>query len=164
MLVRVAFDCSSLAIKRSKPREQMLFRLLWSEWRDSNSRHPGPKQSDNLFSNIFSLRLEVFTPKDRAFRNSPSHCFRVFEFCLWSNMWSSPGSVAEPGLELLCKEMLNFDNLRHADFPKGSLNGTIGWFGIPVQYIMVHVENLIPRCNDLLFSLIAIICVKVIPF
>ena len=21
----------------------MLFRLLWSEWRDSNSRHPGPK-------------------------------------------------------------------------------------------------------------------------
>ena len=26
---------------------------LWSEWRDSNSRHPGPKELMELFSNLF---------------------------------------------------------------------------------------------------------------
>ena len=31
----------------------MLFWFLWSEWGDSNSRHLDPKQSDNLFSNLF---------------------------------------------------------------------------------------------------------------
>ena len=40
-----AIDGSSLVIKSKKERGRALrfLFLFWSEWRDSNSRHPGPK-------------------------------------------------------------------------------------------------------------------------
>ena len=34
-----------------------------SEWRDSNSRHPGPKEPVELFSNIFCFFLLLFVPE-----------------------------------------------------------------------------------------------------
>ena len=34
---------------------------LWSEWRDSNSRHPGPKEFMELFSNLFCSFLVLST-------------------------------------------------------------------------------------------------------
>lgn len=40
---------------------------LWSEWRDSNSRHPGPKQLTELFSNIFRSFLAPFIPEKLLF-------------------------------------------------------------------------------------------------
>ena len=35
------------------PEIALQFQGFWSEWGDSNSRHLEPKQSDNLFSNLF---------------------------------------------------------------------------------------------------------------
>lgn len=64
---------------------------------------------------------------------------------------------------LLRKKMLNFDNLRHTDFPKCSLKGTLNWFGIPVLRIVVRMENLISGCNDLIFQQIVVIGVRIVP-
>ena len=41
---------------------------FWSEWRDSNSRHPGPKKLWELFSNIFRSFLAPFIPEKLLFR------------------------------------------------------------------------------------------------
>ena len=43
------------------------FLLIWSEWRDSNSRHPGPKKLWELFSNIFRSFLAPFIPEKMLF-------------------------------------------------------------------------------------------------
>ena len=57
-------------LKREKAKEQMLFCLFWSEWRDSNSRHPAPKagalpaalhpDTENV---LYTKRMEKATEK-----------------------------------------------------------------------------------------------------
>ena len=37
--------------------------ISWSKWRDSNSRHPGPKELLELFSNIFRALSAPFSPE-----------------------------------------------------------------------------------------------------
>ena len=89
----VALNCSSHAPYKAKiqvPQKQNLD--FWSEWRDSNSRHPGPKELMELFSNLFCSFLVLSAPKNCAFRTSYLHCFHAFQSCLWSNMWSKTAS------------------------------------------------------------------------
>ena len=59
----------------------MLFRLLWSEWRDSNSRHPGPKKLWELFYNIFRSFLAPFISEKLLFKTLVSTV----------SMYSKPG-------------------------------------------------------------------------
>ena len=59
----------------------MLFRLLWSEWRDSNSRHPGPKKLWELSSNNFHSFLAPFIPEKLLFETLVSAV----------SMYSKPG-------------------------------------------------------------------------
>ena len=40
---------------------------FWSKWRDSNSRHPAPKELLELFSNIFRSFLVPFIPEKLLF-------------------------------------------------------------------------------------------------
>ena len=35
--------------------------LIWSEWRDSNSRHPGPKVPSKLIHSLFGISEQVFS-------------------------------------------------------------------------------------------------------
>ena len=42
--------------------------ISWSKWRDSNSRHPAPKELVELFSNIFVFFLAPFIPEKLLFR------------------------------------------------------------------------------------------------
>ena len=49
----------------------------WSEWRDSNSRHPGPKELYELFSNLFCSFLLLSAPNTVLFepdRSTVSTC------------------------------------------------------------------------------------------
>ena len=41
---------------------------FWSKWRDSNSRHPAPKELEELFSNLFGFILAPFIPEKLLFR------------------------------------------------------------------------------------------------
>ena len=59
----------------------MLFRLLWSEWRDSNSRHPGPKYLVELFPKIFRSFLAPLIPEMLLFKTLVSTV----------SMYSKPG-------------------------------------------------------------------------
>ena len=87
----VALKSSNLVSRGAKDQNpQRGILVFWSEWRDSNSRHPGPKELMELFSDLFSSLLVLSTPKHRAFRTCPLHCFHVFRTCLWSKMWSKP--------------------------------------------------------------------------
>ena len=53
---------------------------LWSEWRDSNSRHPGPKELMDLFSNLFCSFLVLsaqITMLSGTLRSAVSTCSRA---------------------------------------------------------------------------------------
>ena len=56
----------SLRIKNKRWQKPSL--IFWSEWRDSNSRHPAPKKLWELFSNIFRSFLAPFIPEKLLFR------------------------------------------------------------------------------------------------
>ena len=64
----------------------------WSEWRDSNSRHPGPKGRRNIFSDSFRPIPMLSAPMSRALRTSCLHRFQVLRTGLWSDMWSNTAS------------------------------------------------------------------------
>ena len=53
----------------------------WSEWRDSNSRHPAPKYLVELFSNIFCSFLAPLIPEMLLFKTLVSTV----------SMYSKPG-------------------------------------------------------------------------
>ena len=57
----------SLPQTKIKGRQKPPF-YFWSEWRDSNSRHPAPKELLELFSNIFRSFLVPFIPEKILFR------------------------------------------------------------------------------------------------
>ncbi len=61
----------------------------WSEWRDSNSRHPGPKGRRNIFSDSSRPFPILSAPMSPAFPTSYLHCFQVLRAGLWSDMWSN---------------------------------------------------------------------------
>ena len=54
-------------LKRKKQGWLMPSLLFWSKWRDSNSRHPAPKELLELFSNIFRSFLALFIPDKLLF-------------------------------------------------------------------------------------------------
>ena len=66
--------------------------FYWSEWRDSNSRHPGPKGRRNIFSDSSRPFPMLSAPKPRALRTSCLHRFQVLRTGLWSDMWSNTAS------------------------------------------------------------------------
>ena len=57
----------SLHTNKKCYKPQKRFIAFWSEWRDSNSRHPGPKNLWELFSNNFCSFLTPFIPEKLLF-------------------------------------------------------------------------------------------------
>ena len=63
--------------------------LIWSEWRDLNSRHSAPKEFGSTGFCLFLGISAPFRSETHPFRHSYLHCFRVLRACLWDKLWSS---------------------------------------------------------------------------
>ena len=90
----------SLPQKRKMQEWLLPFLHFWSKWRDSNSRHPAPKELLELFSNNLCSFLAPFIPDKLLFRtlvSTVSVCSKTEYGQKCGHIQTLPGSKVNRG-------------------------------------------------------------------